>query len=92
MSNFSKFFLRIYELRNSSIKNRKDFLTGFFNAAGKDGPIYLSDDTLKSICNGIRNLSEDEYRNYCINAKKTAIQFDYGILTNKLLEAINYVS
>ncbi len=57
MSNFSKFFNRIYELRNSSIKNRKVFLTGFFNAAGRNAPIYLSDDTLKSYCNGNRDLS-----------------------------------
>ncbi len=59
MSNFSKFFNRIYELRNSSIKNRKDFLTGFFNAAGRNEEIFMSDESLKSICNGIRNLSEE---------------------------------
>ena len=82
MSNFSKFFLRIYELRNSSIKNRKDFLTGFFNAAGKDGPIYLSDDTLKSICNGIRNLSE-ELMNHFPNPSLTNKEKEY------LMDALN---
>ncbi len=88
MSNFSKFFLRIYELRNSSIKNRKDFLTGFFNAAGKDGPIYLSDDTLKSICNGIRNLSE-ELMNHFPNPSLTNKEKEYLMDTlnkNRILD------
>ena len=58
MSNFSKFFKRIYELRNSSITKIDDFLNGFFVAAGNEQIINLSYESLKSICNGIRNLSE----------------------------------
>ena len=39
----------------------------------------------------VKNLPPQEYEAYCQNARATARQFDYGLLTQKLLDVINYV-
>lgn len=88
MSNFSKFLNGIYNLRLSLIKNRSDFLTGVFMAAGRETKIYLSDEAIKSICNGNRNLS-DELRSQFPSSPCTNKEKEYFMSTlnkNRILD------
>lgn len=48
----------------------------------------------KSLANAIlqmRDLSEKEYREYCLNAKNAAFDFDFNVLTGKLMQVIESV-
>ena len=40
----------------------------------------------------IKNLPSSEYENFCLNALNTARQFDYGLLTKKLVNVIRTVA
>ena len=40
----------------------------------------------------IKNLPSSEYENFCLNALNTARQFDYGLLTKKLVNVIKTVA
>jgi len=40
----------------------------------------------------IKNLNPEQYQTYCANARKGAADFDYKILTERLMQAIRYVT
>ncbi len=40
----------------------------------------------------IKNLNPEQYKTYCVNARKGAADFDYKILTDRLMQAIRYVT
>lgn len=45
----------------------------------------------QNLANAIKNIkqmSKNEYQRYCLNAKKAALQFDFNILVEKLIEVI----
>jgi glycosyltransferase involved in cell wall biosynthesis len=53
--------------------------------------IELSDSSPTKIADTIlyfKDLSEDEYDNYCINAKNAAQDYDFAKLTEKLIQVI----